>query len=429
MISVLQAQSVEVPIGRADDVRPPRWTTSAIAGRTDLRVLVLTSSTGGGHDARATAFRDWVERLYGSAVEVKIDHTLENSSAWCAFGVAFFNSIQRQAPWFHHFYYHIGEIFGSFQRSKVRVGLSYYDTLLQEFQPDVILSVHDILNRGYFKHAKGRLEQTVFCATYCGEFSGRYGFSRNWVADEVDLFLGRTEEALRAAEKVGLPARKGRRLGQLLNPVFYEPPMDGAQKDACIRDYLGLEPDRFTLLLATGGAAAQNHQVLLRALAALSERLQVIALCGHSVPVRARLEAWRQAHPALRLTILPFSQEMDRLLQVASAVVTRPGTTTSAEALRLGCPIIFNRIGGAMPQELCTLRYFRARGLAVEIRSAAQLGRILGTWLDRPVEYRRHRERFRALHLRDDPEALIKAIIGPRLSGAEAVPRQSARAL
>ena len=393
-----------------------------------MKVLVLTSSTGGGHDARAKAFRDWVERLYGSAVEVKIDQTLENSSALCAFGVAFYNTIQRRAPWFHHLYYNIGEIFGSLQRRKLRVGLSYYDTLLQEFQPDVILSVHDFLNRGYFKHAKDRLGKAVFCVTYCGEFSGSYGFSRNWVANEADLFLGRTGEALRAAEKFGLPARKGRHLGQLLKPAFYEPSMDGAQKDAYLRDSLGLEPDRFTLLLATGGAAAQNHHVLLRELAALSDRLQVIALCGHSAPARAHLEVWRQAHPALRLTVMPFSQEVDRLLQVASAVVTRPGTTTSAEALRRGCPIIFNRIGGAMPQELCTLRYFRARGLAVEIRSAAQLGRILGTWLDRPLEYRRHREQFHALHLRDDPEALIRAIIGPRLSGPEAVPRQSDQA-
>ena len=161
----------------------------------------------------------------------------------------------------------------------------------------------------------------------------------------------------------------------------------------------------------------------------MSDRLQVIALCGRSVPARERLEAWRQAHPALRLTILPFSQEMDRLLQIASAVVTRPGTTTSAEALRLGCPIIFNHIGGTMPQELCTLRYFRARGLAIEIRSTARLGRILRTWIDRPLEYRRHCERFRALRPRDDPEALIRAIIGSQHSAAEVVPQQSDQAL
>lgn len=394
-----------------------------------MRVLVLTSRTGGGHDARAEAFRDWVARLYGAAVEVRIDHALENASPWNARGVAFYNAIQRYAPWFHHFYYNIGEIFGAVQRGEVQVGRSYYDALLHAFRPDVILSVHSMLNRGHFAYAKRRLGSGVFCVTYCGEFSGGYGFSRHWVAPEVDLFLGRTEEALRAAQDLGLPAEKGRCLGQLLRPAFYDRPLNGAQRRAYLHDSLGLETDRFTLLLATGGAAAQNHQVLLRQLLPLSDRLQVIALCGRSVPARARLETWRREHSELNLTILPFSQEMDRLLQIASAVVTRPGTTTSAEALRLGCPIIFNRIGGTMPQELCTLRYFRARGLAIEIRSTARLGRILRTWLDRPLEYRRHRERFRALRPRDDPDALIRAIIGPQHSAAEVVPQQSDQAL
>ncbi|MFQ5784511.1 MAG: glycosyltransferase [Alphaproteobacteria bacterium] len=381
-----------------------------------MRVLVLTSSTGGGHDARAEAFRDWVERLHGSTVEVRIDHTLENSSPWFARGVAVYNAIQRRAPWFHHLYYNMGEVFGAFQRGEVRVGLPYYDSLLQEFQPDVVLSVHSMLNRGYFRYAKWRLAKPVFCVTYCGEFSGGYGFSRNWVAREVDFFLGRTEETLQAARQLGLPADKGKCLGHFLKPALYEPPMDTVQEVAYLRDRLDLDPGRFTLLLATGGAAAQNHIALLRQLLPFSERLQAIALCGRSVETRERLEAWQRRHPELGLAILPFSLEMDSLLQVASAVVTRPGTTTSAEALRLGCPILFNRIGGTMPQENCTLRYFEARNLAVSVRSPVELGRVLRAWLDRPLEYHRYRERFRGATTPDEPEALVQAILGPSLS-------------
>jgi len=394
-----------------------------------LRVLALTSGTGGGHDARAEAFRQWVAHLYGSAVEVRIEHALENASPWNARGVAFYNAIQRHAPWFHHLYYNLGEAFGALQGAEVRVGAAYYDALLREFRPDVIVSVHSMLNRGHFAHAKRRLGRAVRCVTYCGEFSGGYGFSRHWVAPEADLFLGRTEEALGAARDLGLPARKGRCLGQLLMPAFYQPPMEALERASYLKDELGLEPDRFTVLLATGGASAQNHATLVRQLLAPAERLQVIALCGKSGPARARLETWRRRHRALALAILPFSEDMHRLLQVASAVVTRPGTTTCAEALRLGCPIVFNRIGGAMPQEHCTLRYFRARGIAVEMRSTAQLGRILATWIDRPLEYRRHRAQLRALRPRDDPEALIRAVIEPRYSLADVVSQPSDQAL
>jgi hypothetical protein len=43
------------------------------------RILVLTSATGAGHDTHAYATTAWCEKLYGSKVEVIVDHTLEDS--------------------------------------------------------------------------------------------------------------------------------------------------------------------------------------------------------------------------------------------------------------------------------------------------------------------------------------------------------------
>ena len=45
-----------------------------------VRILVLTSSTGGGHDARAEAFAEWCFRLYRHDVDVRIEQMLEKSS-------------------------------------------------------------------------------------------------------------------------------------------------------------------------------------------------------------------------------------------------------------------------------------------------------------------------------------------------------------
>lgn len=380
-----------------------------------LRVLVLTSSTGGGHDARAEAFRDWAWKLYGRAVEVRIDHTLETSSPWYAFGVDLYNTIQRREPFFHHLYYHVGEVFGSFQRRRIRVGRRYFDRLLRDFRPDVILSVHSILNRGYFRHAKQVLGDRVFCVTYCGEFKGSYGFSRNWVAEEVDLFLGRTPLTLESAKAYGLPAHKAKCLGHLLKPSFYDDPMSPEERSAYLVERFGLAAERFTLLLATGGAGAQNHVGLLDSLLPYAGRLQAIVLCGHARGTREELEAWRAKHPDLGLAILPHSDEMRRLLQVASAVVARPGTTTTAEALQLSCPIIFNRIGGTMPQEYCTLRFFRMLDLAPCVRTPAEIARRLGPWLTEPKTYERYLVRFRAARMEDDPEALVAAVLEPAL--------------
>ena len=43
-----------------------------------LRILVLTSRTGGGHDARADAFEAWCGQLYDGDVEVRIERRAES---------------------------------------------------------------------------------------------------------------------------------------------------------------------------------------------------------------------------------------------------------------------------------------------------------------------------------------------------------------
>ena len=65
-----------------------------------------------------------------------------------------------------------------------------------------------------------------------------------------------------------------------------------------------------------------------------------------------------------------------------------------------------------MPQELCTLRYFRALGLAPDTCSPGDLERRVRDWLDRPGDYERYRARFRAARTEDEPEALVRAILG-----------------
>lgn len=66
-----------------------------------LRILVLTSSTGGGHDARAEAFAEWCFQLYRHDVDVRIEQMLEASSLFYRSGVNLYNWIQKKSPWLH----------------------------------------------------------------------------------------------------------------------------------------------------------------------------------------------------------------------------------------------------------------------------------------------------------------------------------------
>jgi processive 1,2-diacylglycerol beta-glucosyltransferase len=379
--------------------------------RESKRLLVLTSASGAGHDSHAFATAAWCRQLYGPEVEVTIEHALEDSHPVYRYGVDFYNFIQRRMPWFHHIYYNVVELLEVLNPGTVSLGRDYYIRLLERVRPHAVLSVMDCLNRGYFELAKTVLGAEVKCATYCTEFGGGYGFSRNWVNPRGDYFLGRTEDTTAEALRRGVAPERALTVGHWAPPPFYAPAMNDEEKASYLRETLRLDPGRFTLLLSTGGAGAQNHTAIIRSLFSLGKRIQVIALCGRDAQAKASLDRWTGQAPFAVRTI-PFTDEMPRLMQVSSAVVARAGATTAGEALLCNCPIIFNAIGLIMPQELPTWRYFRKHGIGFAAFRAAQVRRIIAQWVDHPVEIAGLRQRMQNVRCMTTPESALERLLG-----------------
>jgi processive 1,2-diacylglycerol beta-glucosyltransferase len=374
------------------------------------RVLVLTSSSGAGHDTHARAFADWAAKLHGSRVDVRVEQLLEDSSWFFRWGVRLYNAIQRTAPWAHHLYYQFVEALSLLHGDSVAIGRDYYIRILESFQPDVILSVHDCLNRGYFPLARRVVRPAPRCVISCFEYQGGYGCSRNWVERAVDLFIGRTADAAVFGVRGGIPAERCKALGNLLPPRFYSPRLTPDEKARYLQDRFGFTDQRFTLLLSTGGAGAQNHIALLDQLLALD--VQVIALCGRGAGVLARVKAWSSRHPGFHVRALPFTDEMPVLLQLSSAVVARAGVSTTAEAVHCGCVPIFNALRGVMPQEIPAIRHFQRLRIGAVISRAAQLRALVERWLADPEEFRAVRQRVANYPRNDNPARFVAEVLG-----------------
>lgn len=386
---------------------------------TPLRILVLTSSTGGGHDARAAAFVRWIKRLYGWSIDVRVESMLEDSSAINRFGVSFYNFIQKHAPWFHHPYYLLIELLAFVNRRSVGLGRKYYRQVLENFQPHLVFSVHDCLNRGYFQDARTVLgAANVRCATYCSEFSGGYGYSQNWIEPTVDLYISRTRTAADYAIKLGLAPDRIVVRGHLMDPRVYEEVLHGGKRRSFRRENLGLDPDRFTVFLATGGVGANNHLALLPVLLEYADTLQVIIVCGRNHKAFVHVNEWRKAHPKLRCHLEGYCPAMHLLVQAADVIVTRGGTTTCAKALHFGTPIVLNGFGGVMPQERLTAKFFMQDKAAELISRPEDLARLLARWRADPESFAGMRARFLGLSYEDDPKLVVQELVALAQSAA-----------
>jgi processive 1,2-diacylglycerol beta-glucosyltransferase len=390
-----------------------------------IRILVLTSSTGGGHDARAEAFAEWCFQLYRHDVDVRIERMLEKSSVVNRSGVNIYNWIQKHAPFLHTIFYSIVELLSYINRSSVHLGRRYFLKVLREYKPHLIFSVHDCLNRGYFPLARAVLgEAKVRCVTYCGEFSGGWGYSRNWIEPTVDLYISRTPTARDFAVKKGLPPGKTLVRGNLMLPRAHLEIIPPEERGRFREKTLGLRPDLFTVFLATGGNGANNHFDLLPGLVRHADRCQAIVICGRNKDTYNELVHWRANHPEFNCYLDGFSEIVHLLMQASNVIVTRGGTTTCAKALHFRCPILFNAFGGIMPQEQLTWKFFRNGAGSEKIENAADFARIIDGWMADPAIYEQVRARFLAIRYEEDPTVLIDEIVALANEVAKGSPRR-----
>lgn len=106
-----------------------------------------------------------------------------------------------------------------------------------------------------------------------------------------------------------------------------------------LRRQHGLIADQPVVVLSCGGLGVPAAEQHLRQLAALPERVQVIAISGRDERLRVRLAA----RFAPRVRVLGFTDRMHEWMRVADLLVGKPGGLTSSEALVCGVPLVVVR--------------------------------------------------------------------------------------
>ena len=374
-----------------------------------MRVLVLTSSTGGGHDMRARALNAWIESCSteSAPLHATIFQTLEGTHALYRFGVFLYNFIQRRVPAAHRVYFPFLELAGFHRNASMILGRHRFLGLVSKVAPDLVVSTHAHLNHGYFTLARRCLSRNLPCVTYCGELSGGYGFSRHWVNPGADLFVGADPDTCAAALRLGQNRKRIWNGGFLLDPSFYAPAPSVKETQALVQDELNLNPENCLIVLSTGANGANNHLAFLNSLARQRIKVQVVALCGDRKQVIHDIERWGRGQDVVTVRPLPYFNRMHLLMHCASAIVARPGTGTTSEAIMAGCPIIFNGCGGIMPQEALTLEFARRHGIDRIVRRACDLPGIVSAMRSDCRETARAREQMQALQPELRPGAII----------------------
>lgn len=329
-------------------------------GETVMEALILSCSTGGGHNAAGNAIGDELVKR-GHQVRVLDPYALVSKSLARRIGGLYIRIAQRM-PRLFGFIYLLGEGYRKlpfrspiyFANRKIALLLERY---LEEHPVDVMIMPHlfpaEVIT--YMKQKGMRVPKTVFIATdyTCIPFTEE---------TDCDYYVIPSKELLAEFCDRGIPEHKIVPLGIPVSTSFLE---DISQEQA--KKQLGLSPEKNYILVSGGSIGAGNLEQTIGLLCDYMEhqkKMECIVICGNNMRLYRKLLV--KAEKIRKLHILKSTTKMHLYMKASDVFLSKPGGLSSTEAAATGVLLIhISPIPGC---EFFNRHFFETHHMCIAVR-------------------------------------------------------------
>ena len=297
--------------------------------QTQKRILILTTDAGSGHRSAAAAIEREVRHLCETRVVNPAHHAL--ASTTLAQAEKFYLEMVRDAPEHYDFAHAMTDVPGldlflEFTLSSaIRNSL---EAILQEYQPDVVVSVYPLFTRiisHILKPAQRPRLMTVVCDLG--------NVHRAWFNRVDDCVAVPTALVREKARRCGIDAQKIVHTGLPIDSGYS---VMRAPKEALRRE-LGWEPALPTLLLLSGGAGVGPVLEMAQAVDAHTLPCQLVIVAGRNADLAAALRGQTWRNPTHVYDFVPLVD----LVHASDIVASKAGGLTVSECMAAGKPMVF----------------------------------------------------------------------------------------
>lgn len=234
--------------------------------------------------------------------------------------------------------------------------------LITSIQPDVIVSIHPLLNHVAINAIRDLGIHIPFLTVVTDLVSIHHA----WFAPGADAYIVPTEEAKGLYLKWGHDPERVHMLGMPIDPKFTFPVDDKAE----LQRKLGLTPGLPVVLLVGGGDGAGGLRASVRAISQARLAVQLLVVTGRNKRLYTNLQ---RTHMSLRVPtkIFGFVHNMPEMMHAADVIVTKAGPGTICEALSCDLPVI---LSGYVPgQEEGNIDFVLVNDVGVMAQDSADL--------------------------------------------------------
>ncbi|MGD0966848.1 MAG: glycosyltransferase [Candidatus Aquilonibacter sp.] len=332
------------------------------------RALFLISDTGGGHRSAANAITAALDEI---KEPFAFEHRIEDVAAHCSFpltqlGLGYSMALRYAPPVYGALYY------ATNGRRRYRALVRFCEPLYRErlrdlflsYHPDVIVSVHPLLNHAALRARTDAGMQNVPIVTVITDLGKVH---ESWLMPDADAVVVPAREVYERALSRGISPSRLRLLGQPIHPRFDD--VTGTKEE--LRTALGLPKDRLVVMLMAGGEGGGKLLPTTLTLAKARLPIHLLVVCGRNEPLRTKLEEISRSLPT-PMTVLGFTDKIPEYFRAVDLLVTKAGPGSLAEANAAQLPVIvYDYVPG---QERGNVEFVRHNGLgAVALHSAAEV--------------------------------------------------------
>ncbi|BAZ50012.1 processive diacylglycerol beta-glucosyltransferase [Nostoc sp. NIES-4103] len=368
----------------------------------EFLINVLTSQGGGGHYAMYNALRAVVEQqqLPWRFTVTDIDEIADNLanqkkivSAYKLLGFSghdLYNLMLKSGwTWLWPLKMRLNKLLVKLNHD---VGVKFFAEYWREQQPDLVVSVVPLYNKGLWESVQQAKPGTPV-VTIIGDYADFP--PAFWIEPKTGNYLVcGTEKTVEQARFMGVKEELIiKTSGTIVHPRFYEPIVCDRRAE---RQRLGLDPDCLTGLVLFGAYGSKVMLEIAERLERFQQKLQLIFICGRNEELATAL---RESQGLQKRFVTAFTKDIPYYMHLSDFLINKPGACSISEALVMNLPMIMERNISTLIHERYNADCVEQKEVGLVVRNFRNIDQAVKKFLQ-PENFARYRANVAAVNNR-----------------------------
>lgn len=304
-----------------------------------MNILILSASTGGGHMRASQAIQNYMDDHDKSANVKIVDSLLYINPVLNKTITSGYVYLATKTPRIYGKIYELTNKEERWISFVSRLNYLFANKLLpliDEFKPDVIITTHPFPTEMVsILKSKELINIPLVC------IMTDYSPHKTWVNEKVDAYVVSNDDMVKKMSAIGVREELIYPYGIPIEQVFFEK----KDKDLVLHE-LELNTNIPTILMMAGSFGVTNVFKIYEDIINIDRDFQVIIITGKNQKLYDEFNRIID-NSKKRTKLIYFTDEVNKFMQAADMIITKPGGLTITEALASNIPMaIFDAIPG-----------------------------------------------------------------------------------